>query len=85
MSSPIPQSACLVTCTGAARATREAPQWVLGQYEYFDTIQGAKCDGTYKMPECDFVNLVVDALAAHMPKFIGIYRQTGRGGRKTMV
>ena len=62
-----------------------AHQWVLGQYEYFDTIQGAKCDGTYKMPECDFVNLVVDALAAHMPKFIGIYRQTGRGGRKTMV
>jgi hypothetical protein len=31
-------------------------------------------DGTHKMPECDFVDLVVDALEVYMPKFIGIYR-----------
>jgi hypothetical protein len=36
-----------------------AHQWVLDQYEYFDTIQDAKCDGTPKMPECVFVDLVV--------------------------
>jgi hypothetical protein len=51
-----------------------AHQWVLDQYEYFDTIQDASCDGTYKMPECDFVDLVVDVLEVYMPKFIGIYR-----------
>jgi hypothetical protein len=45
-----------------------AHQWVLDQYEYFDAIQGASCDGTHKMPECDFVDLVVDVLEAHMPK-----------------
>jgi hypothetical protein len=45
-----------------------AHQWVLDQYEYFDAIQDAKCDGTYKVPECDFVDLVVDALEPHMPK-----------------
>jgi hypothetical protein len=52
-----------------------AHQWVLGQYEYFDTTQGASCDSTYKMPECDFVDLVVDVLEVYMPKFIGIYRR----------
>jgi hypothetical protein len=51
-------------------------QWVLGQYEYFDTTQGASCDGTHKVSECDFVDLVVDVLEAHMPKFIG--GSTGR-------
>jgi hypothetical protein len=47
---------------------------VLDQYEYFDTTQGAKCDGTHKMPECNFIDLVVDAHEMYMPKFIGIYR-----------
>jgi hypothetical protein len=37
-----------------------AYQWVLDQYEYFDTTQDAKCgDGTCKIPECDLVDLVV--------------------------
>ena len=26
-------------------------QWILDQYEYFDTIQDVKCEGTHKMPE----------------------------------
>jgi hypothetical protein len=54
-----------------------AHQWVLDQYEYFDTIQDADCDGSYnyKMLECDFVDHVMDALGQHMPKFVGIYRQ----------
>jgi hypothetical protein len=54
-----------------------AHQWVLDQYEYFDTIQDADCDGSYnyEMLECDFVDHVMDALGQHMPKFVGIYRQ----------
>jgi hypothetical protein len=30
-----------------------AHQWVLDQYEYFDTIQDAECDGEHKMPIMD--------------------------------
>jgi hypothetical protein len=52
-----------------------AHQWVLDQYEYFDTIQDVDCDGSHKMPECDFVDHVMDALEQYMPKFVGIYRQ----------
>jgi hypothetical protein len=46
-----------VSCRLAARVPTRI-KWVLDQYEHFDTIQGARCDGTYKMPECDFVDLV---------------------------
>jgi hypothetical protein len=57
-----------------------AHQWVLGQYEYFDTIQDADFDGTHKMPECVFVDLVVDVLDEYMPKFIAIYRTDEMAG-----
>jgi hypothetical protein len=30
------------------------------------------------IPECDFVDLVVDVLEVYMPKFIGIYRMDER-------
>jgi hypothetical protein len=33
------------------------------------------------MPECDFVDLVVDVLEVHMPKFIGIYRTDEMSGK----
>jgi hypothetical protein len=52
-----------------------AHQWVLGQYEYFDTIQDAECVGEHKMPECDFVDHIMDSFEQYMPKFVGIYRQ----------
>jgi hypothetical protein len=54
---------------------------LLDQYEHFDTTQDASCDGTHEMPECDFVDLVVDVLEVHMPKFIGIYRRDEMVGR----
>ena len=50
-------------------------QWVLDQVEIYGTIEGAHCDGTHKMPECDFVDIVVGKLELFMPKFIDIYRR----------
>ena len=50
-------------------------QWVLDQFEIYGTIQDANCDGTHKMPECDFVDIVVDKPELLMPKFIDIYRR----------
>jgi hypothetical protein len=52
-----------------------AHQWVLGQYEYFDTIQDANCDGEHKMAECDFVDHIMDSIEEYLPKFVGIYKQ----------
>jgi hypothetical protein len=49
-------------------------QWILDQYEYFDTIQGAICSGEHKMPECDFVGHIMDQMEEYMPKFVEIYR-----------
>ena len=50
-------------------------QWVLDQFEIYGTTQDASCDGTHKMPECDFVDIVVDKPELLMPKFIDIYRR----------
>ena len=46
-----------------------AHQWVLDQYELFDTVQDAICPGEYKMPESEFVTHVISSLEEYMPKF----------------
>jgi hypothetical protein len=58
-----------------------AHQWVLDQYEYFDAIQDANCDGEHKMAECDFVDHIMDSIEEYMPKFVGIYKQDEVLGR----
>jgi hypothetical protein len=49
-------------------------QWILDQYEYFDTTQDAICSGDHKMPECDCVGHIMDQMEEYMPKFVEIYR-----------
>jgi hypothetical protein len=56
-------------------------QWVLDQYEYFDIIQDAKCSADHKMPECDFVDHIIDSMEVYMPKFVDIYRQDEMPGQ----
>ena len=51
-----------------------AHQWVLDQFEMFDTIQDADCMGEYKMAPTDFVDHVIDTIEEHMPKFANTYR-----------
>jgi hypothetical protein len=55
----------------------------LDQCEYFDTIQDADCDGTHKMPECDFVDLIADVVVEYMPKFIVICSADEMVGKAT--
>ena len=51
-----------------------AHQWVLDQFEMFDTIQDADCMGEYKMAPTDFVDHVIDTIEEHMPKFANTHR-----------
>jgi hypothetical protein len=58
-----------------------AHQWVLDQYELFDTAQDAICPGEYKMPESEFVTHVISSLEEYMPKFAGLYHSDEMRGK----
>jgi hypothetical protein len=54
-----------------------AHQWVLDQFEMFDTTQDADCMGEYKMALTDFVDHVIGTRhnrGTAMPKFASTYR-----------
>jgi hypothetical protein len=58
-----------------------AHQWVLDQFELFDTVQDANCPGEYKMPESEFVTHVIGSLEEHMPKFAELYHSDEMRGK----
>ena len=50
-----------------------AYRWVLDQYKLFGTIQDTKCDGSYNMPEANFVEVIIAELENNIPTFTDAY------------
>ena len=53
-----------------------AHQWLLDQYELFDTINEANCIGEYKMAPTDFVDHIIDTLEPFLPSLARTYRDS---------
>jgi len=52
---------------------RTAYRWLLDQYKVYGNIVSTDCDGSHKMPESDFMEIIVNELSKFIPTFTNIY------------
>jgi hypothetical protein len=51
-----------------------AYRWLLDQYKVYANIVATDCDGSHKMPETDFMEIIINELSKYIPTFTNIYQ-----------